>query len=223
MQIFFKEIVAGDLDAVRARIDKTPNSVALVASASPKMYAGQSPLQLAYRHDRFEIAAMLLEHGADPNFVEQHEAGQSVLALASQAAVAGSRWLRPASPAPDNQEWLHARTAEQAQASYEALLALLGAGARADLVDSHGWSSVGSAAMYAKQFLPRVRYNDPEWVDPKPLNPELVADLTRIFNALIEHGADPARPAEGNLGMPLAEYFRAEALGRILSGIDDVQ
>lgn len=66
MQIFFKQIVAGDLDAVRARIDKTPSSVALVASASPKMYAGQSPLQLAYRHDRFEIAALLLEHGADP-------------------------------------------------------------------------------------------------------------------------------------------------------------
>jgi hypothetical protein len=219
MQILFKEIVAGDIDAVRQRLAKDPGAVALVATSPPKKFAGQSPLQLAYRHGEFEIAALLLELGADPNFIE-HDGREPwampVLHHAIMAAVMRSRWLRPTRFAVgEGEAWQLRNTVERADAAYAALQLLLESGADVQALDSYGNSSLGRAVLDARQILPRYRYNDPDWVDPKPLNPELVDDLARIFNTLMAHGADPNRK-ERDLGKSLAEFHRAEPVAQFL-------
>jgi len=216
MQALFKEIVDGDIDAVRARIEKKPDSVALVATGQPKMYIGQSPLQVAYRNAEFDIAALLLEHGADPNFFEERSDGTSTLGHAVIAAVMRSRWLKSVRYVPGGgDEWGPANSVEMADASFAALVLLIEAGADARAVDSHGNTALVHATMTARQILPKVHYNDPDWVDPMPLNPELVDDLTRIFDTLIEHGADPDLPWR-DADRSLADYHRAEPVAQFL-------
>lgn len=92
---------------------------------------------------------------------------------------------------------------------------VLDAGADIHALDSHGNSALHRAALDARQILPAHRYNEPDWVDPKPLNPELVEDLTRVFDLLVAHGADPGR-TEKQLGKSVAEYYRDEHVGSFL-------
>ncbi|MGC5628677.1 hypothetical protein ACPYO6_10585 [Georgenia sp. Z1344] len=216
MQIAFKEIVAGDVDAVRARLAKNPDMVTLAASAPPKKYQGQSPLQVAYRTGEFEIGALLLDHGADPNYIEHGERepwAMPVLHDAIMAAVMRSRWLRPTWR--EENPWQLRNSAETSDAAFAALELLLDSGADVQALDSYGNSSLARAVLDARQILPSYRHSDPDWVDPKPLNPELVDDLTRIFRALISRGADPSRP-DPHLGKPLAEHYQAEPVAQFL-------
>ncbi|WP_154795313.1 ankyrin repeat domain-containing protein [Occultella kanbiaonis] len=216
MQIVFKDIIAGDIDSVRRRLAKDAGVVTVVATAPPKKYAGQSPLQVAYRHGEFEIAALLLAQGADPNFIEHGDRepwAMPVLHHAIKAAVMRSRWLRPTwrEEAP----WQLRNTTERADAAYAALQLLLESGADVQALDSYRNSSLGRAVLDARQILPQYRHNDPEWVDPKPLNPELVDDLTRVFDSLVAQGADPNR-TERDLGGSLADHYRAEPVAQFL-------
>ncbi|WP_223405549.1 hypothetical protein [Occultella gossypii] len=124
-----------------------------------------------------------------------------------------SRWLRQT--LREEEPWQPRNTAERADAAYDALHLLLESGADVQALDSYGNSSLGRAVLDARQVLPRHRHNDPEWADPKPLNPELVDDLTRVFDSLMAHGADPNR-TERDLGGSLAEYHRAEPVAQFL-------
>lgn len=218
MQILFKEIKAGDIDAVRQRLAKDPGEVALVATSPPKTYAGQSPLMVAYRTGQFEIAGLLLDHGADPNFIDDdspHAFQTPVLHDAIKAAVMRSRWLRPTRFARDKtaEVWQLRNSAGAADAACAALQLLLESGADIHAVDSNGNSALGRAAADARQILPAHHYGDPDWVDPKPLNPELVDDLSRVFALLLAQGADPNR-AEPSLERSVADFYRAEPVGR---------
>lgn len=220
MQALFKEIVSGDIDAVRERLAKDPAAATLVATAPPKDYARQSPLQVAYRNGEFAIAALLLEHDADPNFIESdspHSFVMPVLHHAIKAAVMRSRWLRPTRFAKEGTEevWQMKNTADRADEAYAALQLLMESGTDIHSVDSSGNSALGRAVLDARQILPTHRYNDPDWVDPKPLNPELVDDLARVFDLLLAHGADPDR-VEPNLKQSVAEFYSAEAVSQFL-------
>jgi len=220
MQVLFKDIVSGDVDKVRERLEKDPDAANLVATAPPKQFAGMSPLQVSYHKGAYEIAALLLEHGADPSFCDLNpfdNFGMPVLHSAIGAAVASSRWIRRAGPAHlEPAEWELANTAEKADAAFDALRRLLHAGADVSAVNTHGGSALGYAAGQARQHLPRYKHGDPGWVDPKPLNDELVDDLNRIFDLLLANGADPAR-VEPPFGKPLDEYYAAEPVGRFLA------
>lgn len=71
MNKLFKEIRHGDIDAVQATISKNTAVVNEVYSAkAPKKDIGQSPLQVAIKCGEFEIIELLLEKGADPDFME---------------------------------------------------------------------------------------------------------------------------------------------------------
>ncbi|MET9918694.1 hypothetical protein ABZZ04_16595 [Streptomyces sp. NPDC006435] len=217
MQILFKEITSGDIDAVRKRLARDPGSVALVATPPPKKHAGQSPLMIALKTGRFGIAMLLLDHGADVNFIDSdgpHPHSMPVLHDAIKAAVMRSRWLRP-TRFTDDEQWALRNTVESSDAAFTVLRRVLESGADVHALDSHGNSALHRAAMDARQILPMHRYSAPEWVDPKPLNPELVEDLTRIFDLLLAHGADPGR-AEKQLGRSVAEHYRSEPVGRFL-------
>lgn len=219
MQAVFTDIVAGDEQKVLERIEKDPSVVSVVATGRPKKYAGQSPLQVAIRSGAFRIAGLLLERGADPNFIDTESAtgwSAPVLHDAIAAAVKRSRWLRPGAPGASDPQWRLASSAEQADAALAVLSALLEAGACADAPDSYGCSPLGRAARGARELLPRHWYNDPDRVDDRPLNPELIEALARIFTLLYAHGADPS-DVDPQLGRALDEFYAAEPVGDFLA------
>lgn len=71
MNKLFKEIRHNNIDAVRAAISKNNAVVNEVYNAkAPKKDIGQSPLQVAIKCGAFEIIELLLENGADADFME---------------------------------------------------------------------------------------------------------------------------------------------------------
>jgi len=71
MNKLFKDIRHSDIEAVRAAISKNINVVNEVYNAkAPKKDIGQSPLQVAIKCGKFEIIELLLENGADSDFME---------------------------------------------------------------------------------------------------------------------------------------------------------
>lgn len=75
MKKLFKAIRQGDLNEVKAILEKNPESVSNVAVPPPKKDIGQSPLQIATKIGEFDIAYYLIEHGADVNFMETEADG----------------------------------------------------------------------------------------------------------------------------------------------------
>ncbi|ASR38646.1 hypothetical protein BAY61_30695 [Prauserella marina] len=219
MQAVFQDIVKGDEASVRSRIENNPSLVDAVASGSPKKYVGQSALQVAIRTGRFGIARFLLEKGSDPRFVDVKSPtgwSRSVFHDAAVAAVMRSRWSRRTFNAASEQVWLIAETAKSDEA-FEMLVALIEAGADATAVDSLGATPLGRAVLAAHDVLPRRNDEKPELSDGKPLTPELVDDLTRIFELLKTHGADPEQ-VEPQLEKSLANRYRHELVGKFLKG-----
>lgn len=71
MNKLFKDIRHSDIEAVRAAIAKNIAVVNEVYNAkTPKKDIGQSPLQVAVKCGEFEIIELLLEKGADSDFME---------------------------------------------------------------------------------------------------------------------------------------------------------
>lgn len=71
MNKLFKDIRHSDIEAVRAAISKNIAVVNEVYNAkTPKKDIGQSPLQVAIKCGEFEIIELLLENGADSDFME---------------------------------------------------------------------------------------------------------------------------------------------------------
>lgn len=219
MQAVFTEIVAHDEEKVLARIESDPTAVSAIARGKPRKYAGQSTLQVAIRAEAFGIAEILLARGADPNFVDEGSATgwhAPILHDAIAVAVKRSRWLRPEAPGSATTGWRLANSAEMSDAAFAVLSTVLDAGARVDALDSYRCSALGRAARAAREILPAHWYNDPDRVDVKPLNPELVDDLARVFRVLYAHGADPSA-VNPQLGHALDTFYAAEPVGAFLA------
>lgn len=74
MNAMFKEIRHGDIEKIRVRIAKNPVVVnEIFTGTKPKKDIGQSPLQVAIKCGQFEIIDLLLDHDADPDFMENRE------------------------------------------------------------------------------------------------------------------------------------------------------
>lgn len=65
MKKLFTVIRQGKLDEVKWLIEKKPELVHCVSGPQPKKDHGQSPLQVALKTGKYEIADYLIEHGAD--------------------------------------------------------------------------------------------------------------------------------------------------------------
>lgn len=219
IQPIVQEVIDGDIDAVRARVEAKPALANFVAARSPKKYAGMSILQVAYRHARFDISNYLLERGADPNFMEDLKAtprAWPVLHHAITRVIFGSRSPRPVrDEARAITGWTPSYSAEEADAAFASLTLLVECGAAFPSADSHGNSALGRACLAARELLPKTRYTEPDWVDPTPLTPEFAQDLHRIFDFLIARGEDP-HAVDEKFGKSLADFYRGEALGQFL-------
>jgi ankyrin repeat protein len=195
MKALFADIRKGDLEAVKARLEKDPSLVSAIATPPPKKDAGQSPLQVAVKVHQFGIAQFLMDHNADVTFIDNDPGTEwhaPVLNDAVMAAVLCSRWLRPAGFDQERERaWALVYSKEVSDAAFAVVERMLAMGADPNTPDSFGTTALLRAVFDAKEILPVIRYSNRTWVDPKPLNPELVHDLTRIFEALYSHGADP--------------------------------
>lgn len=220
MRAIFTDIVNGAEQQVRDRIAQDPSVVGAVAAGTPKQHAGQSTLQVAVRSGEFAIAHFLLASGADPGFVDVDSPSgwaKPVLHDALVAAVQRSRWMRQTFTAQSERAFRTVNSASKSDDAYSVVVALLDAGADARAVDSKGCTPLGRAARAAHDVLPRRPHGQPDARDGRPLNPELVEDLSRIFDLLRQRGADPAL-REPQLDMSLSTYYETELVGAFLAG-----
>jgi ankyrin repeat protein len=183
MKALFKEIRDGDIDAVRSRLDANPALIAATATAPPKKDDGQSPLQVAIKSGHFDIAHLLLQEGADVDFIESSTLNlwnAPVLHDAIRAAIFSSRFGRNrALPGePPNIEVMN--TEEQFHTAFGVLERLLDSGADVSKLDSAGNPALMRAVLDSRQIVS----------EPPPR--DLMHDLERVFSALLQAGADPA-------------------------------
>lgn len=220
MKALFADIRDGRIEEVRRRLDAQPSLVSSVAKAPPKKDDGQSPLQVAVKTGRLRIAELLLDRGADVNYIEASSVNEwraPVIHDVLRAAVKRSRWLVSTTFGDDDPEWAMKNSAEAADRWYGFLVRVVDEGADVHALDSYGNSCLQRVILDAREVLPRVRFDDPTWVDPQPWNDELVSDLTRIFGLLYAHGVDPDEERDAHSGKSLAETYRDDSVGRFLN------
>ena len=169
MKKLFQAIRQGNDAAVRALLEKKPELISCTAKQPPKKDDGQSPLQVALKTGRLEIAEYLLDLGADVNFMEAEDCASGwrapVLHDAINAAVMNSRWNENLQPMLD-----------------------LGADIRG--VDSYGNTCVWRLCLQARQVLPPYNHSTRAVGSTRILTPELKEDLSRIFALLRNRGMD---------------------------------
>lgn len=73
MKKLFTMIRRGQVEEVRKILEKKPELIACTAKAPPRKDDGQSPLMVAIKSDNLEVAHLLLDFGADVNFVNGDE------------------------------------------------------------------------------------------------------------------------------------------------------
>lgn len=190
MKKLFTAIRKGDLDTVRGLLEKKPELISCTAKQPPKQDDGQSPLQVAIKSGQFEIAHLLLDLGADVNFMESPDCCNSwrISALhdAIRAAVMSSRWNTN-----DKVSGLQVRhIGEEADRAFALLTRMFALGGDIGGKDSYENSCLDRAVLDARQILPTYRWQTGETLDDHLLTPELEADLSRIFRLLLEQGAD---------------------------------
>lgn len=190
MKKLFTAIRKGDIETVRALLEKKPELISCVAKQPPKQDDGQSPLQVAIKSGQFAVAHLLLDLGADVNFMESPDCCNAwrmpALHDAIRAAVMSSRWNT-------NDKALGFRvrhTREEADRAFALLGRMLELGGDIGGKDSYENSCLDRAVLDAQQILPSYRWQTGETLDDRLLTPELEADLSRIFRLLLEWGAD---------------------------------
>ena len=207
MKVLFTEIRNGKLEAVRARLDAQPELVAATATSPPKKDDGQAPLQVAIKSGQFDIAQLLIDRGADVNFIETSTLNRwntPVLHDAIRAAVFSSRFGRNRALPGEPVDLEVMNTQEQFTRALGVLRRLLESGADVTKMDSMGNPALMRAMLDARQ------------VASEPLSADLTQDLRQIFNALLQAGADLewVDPRFGRslasqvVGTPLAELFQ---------------
>lgn len=180
MKKLFTAIRHGDMETVCALLDKKPELIACTAKAPPKKDAGQSPLQVAIKSAHPEIAHLLLDRGADVNFMEAEDCSNEwrmpVVQDAVMAAVRSTRWN---SRWPDGYHVFH--TQAQADTAFALLERMVSLGADLTAKDSYGNSALDRALLDTRQIIPGFHHGEQHYIEDRLLTPELEADLNRIF------------------------------------------
>ena len=189
MKKLFSAIRQGDAATVCALLDKKPELIACTAKAPPKKDAGQSPLQVAIKSGNYAIAHLLLDRGADVNFMEAGDCGSDwqmpVVQDAVMAAVMSSRW---------NTVWngqlTEGSTKERADETYALLERMVSLGADLTRRDSYGRTGLDRALLDTARILPSFHRGEGRYLEDRVVTPELDADLMRIFRLIITASPD---------------------------------
>ena len=184
MKKLFTAIRQGDMDTVCALLDKKPELITCTAKAPPKKDAGQSPLQVAIKSGNPAIAHLLLDRGADVNFMEAEDCGNEwrmpVVQDAVMAAVRSTRWNTVLQG-----QVIHNNSAEKAETAFQLLKRMVDMGADLTRADSYGNSALVRALLDTRQIIPGFHHGEQRYIQDRLLTPELEADLNRIFSLIM--------------------------------------
>lgn len=171
MKKLFDAIRKGDEETVKACLDKKPALIACTAGA-PKQYVGQSPLQVAIQECRFDIAGLLLDRGADVNFMEADDCGSdrrnpvvhdAVAVAVLSVRIAGTERM------------------DQAFAVLERMVAM---GADLTKPDLGGRTALDVALNAARRVLPPFNYEENRYVRDEPVPEKTDRQLRRVFGLI---------------------------------------
>ena len=210
MKKLFTAIRKNDVHTAETMLAKSPSVIDEVSHGAPKKDEGQSPLQVAPKCASYEIVHLLLAHGADVNFMEAESGANTwrtpVLHDAINRAVKCSRWN---SIGINGFELMS--TEREADEAFEILKKMIALGANVNGKDNYGNACINRACLQARQILPRDAV-----VCDRVLTPELRADIKRIFDLLIESGADMNYISPNSFGKTYKEEYGGEPVGEFL-------
>jgi len=194
VKVLFKEIRAGDVEAVARRLDANPSLVDAIAKAPPKKDDGQSALQVAIKACQNEVAHLLLSRGADVNFVEVSSAARwPVLHDAVRGAIFSSRFGR------DDPLFGIRNSAENFQSTFSVLKELIDRGADPNASDGSGNPPLMRAVLDFRQIAYAQMYE------------EFEQDLRQVFDLLLDAGADP-NWIDARYDQPLLDFVAGTSL-----------
>ena len=209
MKKLFTAIQKNDIATVKALLDKSPELISCTLKGTPKKYDCQSPLQVALKDSSTEMIELLLAYHPDVNFIEDESCANPwrapVIHDAINRAIMYSRWNvnRPDGLEVEN-------TKEEADAAFVILQKLILLGADVNAKDSYGNACIDRACLQARQILPIKGSND------RILTAELRSDISRIFDLLINSGADMDYIALNAFGKTYKEQYGNETVGEFI-------
>jgi ankyrin repeat protein len=171
IKIFFKAVSDGDVNQVSKLLDKNPEYLSICNVAPPKKDDGQSGLQVAFKTRNFEVAKLLIEKGANVNFMETSKINEwtvPVLHDCIRATIFSSYTLQ--------------RDTKRFDKAFSLLELMLSKKADPKSTDSYGNNCLHRALLDARQMIdnPSTDFT----------NDILIKQLQSVFTQLINAGAD---------------------------------
>lgn len=220
----FEAIKADDLERVKAIISEDPSAVNAVAPKRPPDTRGMSPLQVSLCTGRHrEIAWLLLESGADVNYIPDRkiaEEARPALFDGVNAAIWNARryaWDGK-STTPLRLEWKH--TKEESDDAFAFLRRMLELGADVSVIDHYGRNCLMEAVAEANNICPVRNAQTGECYPGRPVMPEMREDLRRIFSLLIYAGAD-RNNVSAYSKKSIREHYEHESVWKICGDLWD--
>lgn len=171
MKKLFTVIRQGKLDEVKRIIEHKPNLVNCVSGVLPKKDHGQSPLQVAFKAGKYEIADYLIEHGADVNFMEAEDEDPGLRAPVLFDAISATVIS------------LCYKRFDESELAFGYIEKLVERGADVNKLASNGYDAINWAVSQAELLFERPSVY--------PQSQKAVRkQLTRILDLLISNGAD---------------------------------
>lgn len=171
IKAFFKAIRDNDIQTVTSLIQSNKAYVEACNFAPPKKDDGQSGLQVSFKTGNFEIALLLIENGADVNFIETSEINEwtaPVLHDCIRAVIFNAYTIQKDTNAFNQ--------------GFSLLKLMLHKKADPNAIDSYGNNCLHRAFLDSRQMLdhPAVDFKDGI----------LLTQLRSVFKALTDAGAN---------------------------------
>ena len=219
MQKTFQLLRRGDIEGVRQILDRKPEEVNAVSGDKPKRDQGQSLLQVAIKSGHLDIADLLIDRGADLNFIEEpterNPFCQPVIQTAGGRAVFDcrrmiKRW---------NGQYEMYSSKEKADQSFKVFEKMLELGADITQKDSHGGTLLQNILIETKEVLPSYYWKTKETSDNVLITDELRHDLNRIYDLLIRYGVT-SEEISVYYKVPLKELYQDSPTMEFLNRLD---
>ena len=171
IKVFFKAIADSDFNKVSELLNSNKEYLTVCNVSPPKKDDGQSGLQVAFKTGNFDIAKLLIDQGADINFIETSEINEwtaPVLHDSIRATIFNSYTVQKDTGKFDK--------------AFSLLQLMLDKGANPNSTDSYGNNCLHRAIMDSRQMIDNPSAD--------LTNGVLLKQLRRIFAELITAGAD---------------------------------